>query len=172
MNFIDIIIIIPIIWFVYKGFKKGFIIEIASLIALFLGIYIAIHFSGDITSFIDDFINLEKKYINIISFALTFIVIVIVVMLVAKVLEKIVKVVMLGIVNRFIGALFGLIKILVVLSFLLLVINIFDKKQKFITKERKDSSMLYHPVASIAPTIISFFQFKKDDLPAINLQNV
>ena len=54
MNFIDIILIIPIIWFIYKGFKKGFIIEIASLIALFLGIYVAIHFSGNITSFIDD----------------------------------------------------------------------------------------------------------------------
>jgi len=38
MNYFDIMIAIPLIWGIYKGFKKGFIIEIASFIALGLGI--------------------------------------------------------------------------------------------------------------------------------------
>ena len=46
MNYLDIIIIIPLIWGAYKGFRKGFIIEIASLIALILGIWGGINFSS------------------------------------------------------------------------------------------------------------------------------
>ena len=45
MNYIDIILAIPLVWAVYRGFTKGFIIEIASLIAMVLGVYGAIHFS-------------------------------------------------------------------------------------------------------------------------------
>jgi membrane protein required for colicin V production len=169
MNFIDIIIIIPVIWFIYKGYKKGFIIELASLAALILGVYAAIYYSGNIIYFLDDLFDIEKKYINIIAFALTFIVVVIVVMFIGKILEKIIKIVMLGFVNRIIGALFGIVKILIILSFLIFLIELIDDKQKFITEEKKDNSMLYYPVASIAPTIISFFQAKQDDFPDINL---
>jgi len=172
MNFLDIIIIIPIIWFVYKGYKKGFIIELASLAGLILGIYVAIHYSANITSFLDGFLNLEYKYINIIAFALTFIIVVIAVMFIGRILEKIIKVVMLGFVNRIIGAVFGIVKILLILSFLILLLELIDDRQKFITEERKESSMLYYPVASIAPTVISLFRANKDELHDINLRNV
>ncbi len=172
MNFIDIILIIPIIWFIYRGYKKGFIIEIASLVALLLGIYAAIHFSGNVTSFLDSFIDLEKKYLDIISFTLIFIAVIIIVMLIARLLEKIIKVVMLGFLNRIIGAVFGLIKIIVILSFLLLIINVFDDKEKLISKENKQNSMLYEAVASIAPMIISFFQTEKQNLPDINITEI
>ncbi len=172
MNFLDIIIIIPIIWFIYRGYKRGFVIELASLAALILGIYVAIHYSGNFTSFLESFLDLQKRYINIIAFILTFIAVVIVVMFIGKILEKIIKVVMLGLVNRIIGAVFGIIKVLVILSFLILLLEIIDDRQKFVTEERKDNSMLYYPVASIAPTLISYFQKKKDDLSDDSLRMV
>jgi membrane protein required for colicin V production len=44
LNLLDIIILIPLLLFAYNGYKKGLIIEIATLIALVLGIYASIHF--------------------------------------------------------------------------------------------------------------------------------
>lgn len=172
MNFLDIIIIIPILWGIYKGYRKGFIIELASLAALLLGVYAAIHFSDNFTSFLDRFLGLEKKYIDIIAFALTFIVVVIIVMFIAKLLDKIIKVVMLGFINRVVGAVFGIIKAVIILSFLILLIELIDDRQKLITEERKDNSMLYYPVASIAPVIISSFQNKEVDLSEIDFKEI
>lgn len=169
MNFLDIIIIIPIIWSIYTGYKKGFVIELASLAALFLGIYAAIHFSGSFISFLESFLDLERKYINIIAFVLTFIAVVIIVMFIGKILEKIIKIVMLGLVNRIIGSLFGIVKMAIILSFLILLIEIIDDRQKFITEKRKDSSLLYHPVASVAPVIISFFEKGETKLPDLKI---
>ena len=44
MNYIDIIIIAILIWSVFRGFKNGLFIEIASIAALVFGIWGAIRF--------------------------------------------------------------------------------------------------------------------------------
>jgi membrane protein required for colicin V production len=45
MNSIDILLIIPLVYAAWKGFKHGLIIEVFTLLALFVGIYVGIHFS-------------------------------------------------------------------------------------------------------------------------------
>ena len=45
MNFLDILILIPILYGAYKGFKHGFVIELFTLLAILVGIYVGIHFS-------------------------------------------------------------------------------------------------------------------------------
>ena len=54
MNILDIILLIPIAWFAYRGFTRGFIIELVSLIALVAGIFLAIHFSWFAAEFLAD----------------------------------------------------------------------------------------------------------------------
>lgn len=38
MNLLDLFMLIPVVWLCIRGFSKGFIIELASLIGLVLGI--------------------------------------------------------------------------------------------------------------------------------------
>jgi len=45
MNYIDIIILAVLAWALFRGFKNGLFIEIASIAALILGIWGAIRFS-------------------------------------------------------------------------------------------------------------------------------
>jgi len=110
MNFIDIIILIPILWGAYKGFTKGFISELSTLVALFLGIWGAIHFASFIANFLIDSFNMSNKYVPIISFAITFILIVIAVHFIAKLLTKLIKAVSLNLINKLAGAAFGILK--------------------------------------------------------------
>ena len=84
MNYLDIILAIPLVWGIFRGFRKGLVIEIASLIAALLGVWGAVHFSY----FISDALNLASPYSPLISFAITFVIIVIIVFLIAKLIEK------------------------------------------------------------------------------------
>jgi len=70
MNFLDVLLGIPLLWFTYKGFTKGFVIELATLVALLLGIYAAIHFSEQVGVFIADKISIRKGYITMLSFTI------------------------------------------------------------------------------------------------------
>jgi membrane protein required for colicin V production len=162
MNFLDIIFIIPIVWFAYQGFKRGLIIELASLLALILGIYAAIYFSGYAANFLMNNMDMGTKYVPMTSLILTFIVVVIVVYFIGKLLEKLVNIVALGFLNKFAGSIFGILKAAVVLSIVLLIINQFNND--LISRSSKKNSILYQPISGIAPILWRHLEdFNTDD---------
>ena len=144
----------------YKGFRNGLIIELASLAALVLGIFIALHFSVYAKEFLIDNFEIADNYLNIIAFAITFIIVAVLVYLVGKIIHKLVSIVALGFLNRLAGGVFGLLKAALVLSVILYFLNGFDSS--LIKAEVKENSFLYEPVESIVPTII----------PRIDLDNI
>ncbi len=169
MNFLDIILILPVIWFAYKGFTKGFIIELTSLVALVLGVFIAINFSYFAADFLTDNTKIAHKYISIIAFVITFIAIVIAAFAVGKLLEKVINLILLGFINKIAGCLFGILKAAFILSVIIFIINSFDSKQAVITKKIRENSILYKPIASIAPYIIPKLNLDKIDITKENV---
>jgi len=163
MSYLDIIIIIPLLWGLYRGFTKGFIIELATLIALCLGMVGAIKFSDFVSNYCRINFNWTSEYLPQISFVITFIIIVVLVYLIAKAIEQFVRLAALGIVNRIAGSVFGVFKFAIALSCLIYVINTMRTADKIFTAEQKEKSILYRPVASIATTVIPAFQKAKLD---------
>lgn len=161
MNFLDIILAIPLLWFAYKGFTKGFVIELATLAALLIGIFAAMHFSEYMGDFISKKFNFKKDYLSMISFSLTFILVVIAVILLGKVLEKIIKMAFLGFLNQIVGALFGILKIGFVLSVLIYFLNKIDPRGVVLKAEIKTASLLYKPTAALAPMIFPLLKIEK-----------
>ena len=95
---------------------RGLIIEMASLLAIVLGIYGAIHFSFFTASLLDKILPAEKQTLEVVAFGVTLIVLVLGVMLLAKILTKMIKAAELGFLNRLGGALFGLLKSIVIVG--------------------------------------------------------
>ena len=147
-------IAIPLIWGCYKGFTKGIIIEIATLLALALGIYGGVKFSGFIATFLSKHFHWNQSYLSLLSFIILFLAIIIGIFMIAKLMERLVKIIALGIVNRIFGALFGTLKYALMISVFLLIANTADKKFHLISPEIKEKSLLYQPVAAIAPIVI------------------
>ena len=154
MNYFDIIIIIPLLWGAFKGFKKGLIIEIASLVALFLGVWGGVKFSSISAEYLSEMFDISEKIMPLISFAITFILIVIAVFTLAKLLQKFIKMVALGLVNKITGAIFGLLKFALIISVILNLVNNVNAEVNFIEPEMKNSSLLYEPVSKIALVLI------------------
>ena len=87
MSFIDIVFAVLLGFAVYKGLKNGLFVEIASFVALILGIYLAIKFSNLVgTVFTGIFPSWNPKYIEISAFIITFLLVVIGIHLSAKIL--------------------------------------------------------------------------------------
>jgi membrane protein required for colicin V production len=163
MNWLDIILAIPMLWFLYRGFRNGLIIELASLAALVLGIYVALHFSFYVEDWLIDNFDIADKYLSIISFALTFLIVALLVFLAGKIIHKLVGIVFLGFINRLAGGIFGLLKAALVLSVILYFINSFDSG--LIKAEIKEDSVLYEPVESIVPMLIPRLDLDEIGLP-------
>ncbi len=158
MNYIDIILGLLLIFSIIGGFKKGLVAEVATLAALILGIWGAIHFSGITTELLIRYFNLQTDYLNIISFIVTFVVIVILVHIVGNVISNMVDTAGLSIVNKLGGMVFGLLRAILVLSILLIVIDKIDNNVQFIPEKTKESSTMYEPIKNVAPSIFPFIQ--------------
>ncbi len=164
VNLLDIIILIPLLLFAWQGYRKGFIIEAATLAALLLGIYFALYFSDYAASLLKQHFTIDEKYLAIISFIVTFIVVVIAVIAVGKIVQKFIDLLLLGFLNKLAGAIFGVLKGALLVSILLVIINYFDTGENLIKKEQKQQSVLYRPVASFAPWLYSWLELKNFDI--------
>lgn len=164
MNYIDIVLGILLIFAAISGFRKGLIAEVASLAALILGIWGAIKFSYITSEFLIENFNLQTEYLNLISFAVTFVVIVILVHIVGSAVTKMIDVVMLGFVNKLAGLVFGVIKSALILSIILVVFDKIDEDVHILSEKTKENSRMYEPIRSFAPTIFPFIDVWEIDL--------
>jgi len=161
MNVLDIIFLIPLLYALYRGYKKGLVHMISSLEALVLGIFGAIKLRPVVAELLNSLFTISPEYMNVIAFAVAFVSIVIVVHLVAFMAEKLVKAVALSLVNRVLGMAFGLLVTAFVLSMILWPINEVNEQKQIIKPERIEGSLLYKPLSAIAPAIFPYL--KKED---------
>ncbi|MCD2258498.1 CvpA family protein [Psychroserpens luteolus] len=164
MAIIDIILGALLLFGLIRGFMKGLFVEVASLVALIAGVYGAIHFSNFAAEFLDSRLDWDEKYINIVAFAITFVIIVLVIALAGKALTKLADFAALGVLNKLLGGVFGALKIGLILSVLLIVFDNMNNSIPFADKEDLEDSILYEPVKSLAPMIFpSILNKGKDD---------
>jgi len=154
MNFIDFIILIPIIWFAFKGFRKGLIIEIATLTGLILGIYLGIYFSDFISGYLVKWFNVNPKFTSTISFIIILIGVMILVYLLGKSIEKLVDVMALGLFNKVLGAFFGAVKMLLIICILIYIIIKIDPSQKLVSAKMRNKSLLFNPISKISEKLL------------------
>ncbi len=154
MNFVDIIIIVPLIYAAWVGFKKGLVIEVFTLLALLVGIYAGIHFSDWTSGLIKDNMDIEGKYLPVVAFTLTFLAVGAMVFFAGKMIERMLKVVNLSPLNKAFGLLFGLIKMVYTLSILIILLETYDERGDFIPEDIKSESLLYEPVKVTASATI------------------
>lgn len=154
MNYIDIIICIFLLYGLVRGFIDGLFISLASLVGLLAGIYGAIHFSDYAAIFLSEKFPWSQEKINIAAFALTFIIIVVGIYFLGRLLTKIANFVALGIVNKLLGAAFGILKTAFILSVLMLLLNKVNVILPILGEEEKGDSVFYEPVQALAPAIL------------------
>lgn len=153
MTTVDIILAIILLIGLIRGLLKGLFIEITSLVALAIGVYGAIHFSHFTASYLNGRVEWSEKMIQISAFAITFVIIVLLISLTGKLLTKIADAAALGIANKILGAVFGVIKMGLILSVILLIFDKLNNTLPFVTKEDISKSILYKPVKNFAPIL-------------------
>jgi len=154
MNLIDVVILVPIIYAAWKGFKHGLIIEIFTLLALFVGIYAGIHFSDLTATFLRTNLGMSSKYVPVIAFTITFLGIGAMVYFLGKTIEKIIKVTQLTPINKLAGVFFSVLKYIYILSTLFILLESYDEKIGFFPPKMKEASLLYQPIMQVSKTSI------------------
>ncbi|MDZ7717784.1 MAG: CvpA family protein [Balneolaceae bacterium] len=146
MNFLDIIIILPIAYFAYKGFDRGFIKEVFGIVGIVLAVYISFEYMGTISGILAPHVE-NRDRSTIVTGIILFIIIVAAVQIVGFALERFIDVVQLGFLNKLAGMIFAGLKIAVIISATLLLLAGMGVP----SEETTSNSVSYPVVIYVAP---------------------
>lgn len=169
MNYLDIIILILLIIFGFGGWKKGIIIEAASLLGLGLGILAAFYCSDFTAEKLVEWMEINPKYLKVLSFIVTFVVVAVVVNLLGKMIANIVKSLNLGFIDKIGGFVFGVAKGVLLCSLLIMLLNVFKSKD-IIKDDDRQSSILFPYVEATIPYVYQGFDLVQEVIKNINNQ--
>ena len=147
---IDACFAILIIFACIKGYRKGFIVGLFSIIAFIVGLAAALKLSAVVAAKLSTSTNISAKWLPFISFILVFIIVVIIINLVAKMIQKSAEMLMLGWANKLGGIiLYAMLYCIILSVFLFYAIQLHLIKTETIT-----SSQCYPFIKPLGPGVI------------------
>jgi membrane protein required for colicin V production len=124
MNTFDIIISAIFGYCLVRGLFRGLIKELASIIGVLSGFYAAYTYYQEVARMMSDWIS-NTGYLNIVSFMIIFCFIFIIISIIGILIKYLLNIVFLGWIDRLFGAVFGMIKAILIASVLLITFTSF-----------------------------------------------
>ncbi|MGC8864132.1 MAG: CvpA family protein [Bacteroidales bacterium] len=154
LNYLDIIILSFLLGFAIRGFFRGLILSLASLLGLIAALYAAWHFSVFLRNELSSILHVEGSTVKILSFIFTFVGTIILFHLIGKLLEKVVKIAGLSFLNKLGGLILGLLKGSLWLSILFYIFMRIGGPT-WLNPNVLNGSLLYDPVARLSGYMIT-----------------
>jgi membrane protein required for colicin V production len=153
MNQFDILIVIVFGFCLIRGFFRGFIKEMSSIIGVLGGFYAAYTYYLEVASPLSGWIS-DKSYLYIISFLIVFCGVFLIISIIGVVIKYILNIAFLGWIDRICGAGFGIIKATLIVSVLFIALTAFLPKGAPIVKDSMFSphvSFISEKMAKVIP---------------------
>ena len=150
---IDIIFAVLLLLGIWKGYQRGLILGIFSLVAIIVGIAAAMKLSAVVAGYIGKAVKVSEEWLPLISFIVVFIIVLLLIRLGAKAIERTFEVAMLGWVNKIGGVLLYAVIYTLVFSVLLF----YAEKMHLLQPETIEKSVTYSFVQPWGPKTINAF---------------
>ncbi len=148
---IDILYLGFLLFAVFKGYSKGFVVAVFSFLAIFIGLAAALKLSAAVAEWLGRSTNMGERLLPILAFGLVMLAVGLLVRISAVVIEKSLQLVMLGFINKLAGILLYLLLYTLVFSILLY----FGQKVFLFTDETIADSYFFDFVQPWGPKAIS-----------------
>ena len=146
MTFFDLLIGGLSAYALFKGIQNGLFAELASLVSLLIGIYVAVKFSALMASIISSIVKWNPYTIQIVAFILTFIVVVVGIYMLSKFFTGLADFAYLGWINKVGGGVFRVLKFVLIISVFLTIFEKINYHNFLAKKETLDKSLFFNPI--------------------------
>jgi len=150
LKVIDFILLLIVVIGAIQGYRSGFVVELFSLLGVFLGIIGGFKLMGIAMVMLAGRFNIDEKVLPYVAFAVVFVVIVVIVGLLGQMIKSSVRQTTLGGADQFVGAGLGLVRAAFMLS---VAIWIADALRFKALDNWADDSLFYPALAGFAPKV-------------------
>ena len=154
MSYLDLFFGVVIAWGAYSGFSKGLIKELASILGVIIGVFLAKNYYPYLDIKLKPIFESEAGFISILSAILIFLFTIMVFKIIARFLTKFLKIIALGLLNRIVGSVFGIFKTVLLLCILVFIFSNINNVTGIIKAEKLSQSFFYSKIEKINSLII------------------
>ena len=147
---IDVAYFIVLLYAIFKGFTKGLIVGIFSLLAFIVGLAAALKLSSVVAHYFAGSTVSSTKWLPVISFLLVFIAVVLLINIGARLIKKSLHLVMLGWIDK----MGGIFLYFVIYTIIFSVILFFATKVSIVDADTIANSSMYHFISPWGPGVI------------------
>mgnify|MGYP004448460107 CR=1 FL=1 len=151
--YIDIFILVVLLWSLYQGWSHGFIKEIISTVGFLVGLLVAATFYSTLGEYLTDNNTQVNAVTNVVAFFILWIIVPLVLGMVAKLLTKTLKSIKLGLLNSLAGAAVSMVKYAILLS---CVFNVMQTL-RILNPQRSEGSTLFAPTTQLLNIVFDKF---------------
>jgi len=149
---IDIIFFIIVFLAIVRGWTKGLILGLFSMVCGLMGLAAAVKLSAVLATHMKDDLHMSSQWLPVIAFILVFVLVILVIQWSGRLLESLVKMVLLEWLNKLGGIGLFIILYLSIYS----IILFYGTQTQIICKQAVNDSHFYSLVAPLGPQVIRF----------------
>ena len=155
----DFLIVGTLGWGIYKGYRRGFFVQVISFFALLISIFITVKLIDSFHVFLSDKSTVGLAQLPAIVFAIFFVGIVYGMHKVGDLVEEWTESVELTVTMRVLGSVFSAVKYTFLIGIVLILLYRLDTNFDFITKAEKDRTNLFKPFRKLPPVFFPYLKF-------------
>ncbi|MBO9566636.1 MAG: CvpA family protein [Niastella sp.] len=150
---IDIIFCILLLIAVVKGWRRGLIIAVFSVIALVVGLAAAMKLSTVVAAWLKDSTSISVQWLPFLSFAIVLVGVILLIRWGANLIEASLEVTLMGWVNR----LGGMVLYILIYTLAFSVLLFYATQLKLLNEEAITQSVTYSKIQPLGPMVINTF---------------
>ena len=160
MNIFDIVVYIALAWAVYNGWRRGLLLQLLSLVALFVGMYFALEQGPQL----GEMLGAEGLAAKLLGFAVIFFAVLIVVTVLGHLVKRVFRFAGLGIFDTMLGILFSVVKVGLVVSVAFVCFESLNRNYTLASEQTVVESKWYKPVKGFVGVMTPYFEQVADQV--------
>ena len=158
MNVFDIIVYIALAWGVFYVWKRGFLLQMLSLLAVVAALYFAAEYSSEL----ERIAGIDTGIPGVAGFLIIFIGGIVLISVGAYMLRAVFRFAGLGVVDTLLGILFSVLKVGLIVSVLFSWFASINKNYELASKQTIEESRWFEPITSMTDKLTPYFEELKD----------
>lgn len=160
MNPFDIILYLALAWAVFNGWRRGFLLQMLSLVAVVAALYFAVEYGGEV----ERILGIDVGVDGVVGFIAIFVISLILISIGAYLLRAVFRFAGLGAADVLLGVLFSVAKVLLIVSVMYAWFDSANKNYEWASRQSIASSRWYDPVKNITTRLTPYFEELTDKL--------
>ena len=160
MNVFDIIVYLALAWALFNGWRRGFLLQMLSLVAVVAALYFAAQYGNEL----ERLTGIEFGMPGIAGFIVIFVAALLLISVVAYLLRAVFRFAGLGMADTLLGMLFSVAKVMLIVSVMFSWIVSVDKNNEWVSKSTIEESRWFEPVKGITVKLTPYFEDLPDKL--------